>query len=172
MKKKRVIVEPYNSKWKTEFEDIKQEIEKELKDLIIDVEHVGSTAVEGLSAKPIIDIDIIIKDYSVFSEVVNRLKSIGYEHEGDLGIKDREAFCYNDKPHLQKHHLYVCPQNSDELRRHIVFRDYLRSNTKAVERYSKIKEEAARLYPDDIDKYIAHKSSCIAELYLLCGLDE
>lgn len=123
-----VVVTPYNKTWKSSFEEIKAEIENVIGDLIIGIEHVGSTSVEGLSAKPCIDIDVIIKDYSVFNDVVNKLATIGYIHKGDLGIKDREAFKYADKPHLQKHHLYVCPQHSEELHRHITFRDFLREN--------------------------------------------
>ena len=57
-----------------------------------------------------IDIDVIITDYSVFAAVIDGLKSIGYIHEGALGIKDREAFKYSGKEHLLTHHLYVCPQ--------------------------------------------------------------
>ena len=126
MKTKRVVVLPYDAKWKSDFEIIKQEIEKAIGHFIIGVEHVGSTSVEGLSAKPCIDIDVIIKDYSVFDEVVDQLEVIGYFHEGNLGIKDREAFKYLNKPHLQTHHLYVCPQDSKELHRHITFRDFLK----------------------------------------------
>ena len=170
MKTKKVIVLPYDVAWKYAFEKIKTEIEAEIGDLIIDIEHVGSTSVEGMSAKPCIDIDVIIKDYSVFGEIVRKLGAIGYIHEGDLGIKDREAFKYADKPHLMIHHLYVCPRDSEELHRHIVFRDFLRKNPEAVKKYSRVKETAAHLFPDSIDQYIEYKSPCIEELYRECGL--
>ena len=170
MRTARVIVLPYDVAWKSAFEDIKIELESVLGDLIIGIEHVGSTSVIGLSAKPCIDVDVIIKDYTVFDAVVSQLASIGYIHEGDLGIKGREAFKYTDKPHLMTHHLYVCTESSDELRRHIVFRDFLRNNPDAAKRYSAIKETAAKLYPNDIDKYIEYKSPCIQELYVQCGL--
>lgn len=170
MRTKRVVVESYDETWTSAFEEIKKEIESAVGDLIIGIEHVGSTSVEGLSAKPIIDIDIIIKDYSIFDAVVNKLNTIGYIHEGNLGIKDREAFKYSDKPHLKRHHLYVCPQQSEELHRHITFRDFLRSNPEAVKRYGAVKEKAAQLFPDDIDKYIEYKAPCIEELYEMCGL--
>lgn len=170
MRTRRVVVLPYDIAWQSAFQKIKSEIEEAVGDLIIGVEHVGSTSVEGMSAKPCIDIDVIIKDDSVFSAVADRLKTIGYIHEGDLGIKDREAFKYLDKPHLQTHHLYVCPQYSEELHRHMVFRDFLRSNAEAVKKYSAIKEKAAELFPDDIDQYIRYKTPCIEELYRQCGL--
>ena len=170
MRTKRVVVLPYDRTWKSDFDEIKKEIDGAIGDLIIGIEHVGSTSVEGLSAKPCIDIDIVIKDYSIFDAVVSKLETIGYIHEGNLGIKDREAFKYSDKPHLKAHHLYVCPQYSEELHRHITFRDFLRSNTEAVKKYSLIKETAAQLFPDNMDKYIEYKSPCIEELYSLCGL--
>ena len=170
MRTKRVVVVPYDEVWKNAFEEIKTEIEAEIGDLILGIEHVGSTSVEGMFAKPCIDMDVIIKDYSVFDEVVSKLGAIGYIHEGDLGIKDREAFKYADKPHLMTHHLYVCPRNSEELHRHIVFRDFLRKNPEAVKKYSQVKETAAQLFPDSIDQYIEYKSPCIEELYKECGL--
>ena len=137
---------------------------------MISIEHVGSTAVAGLSSKPCIDIDVVIKDYTVLDKIILQLKTIGYIHEGDLGIKGREAFCYENKPHLLPHHLYVCPENSRELHRHTVFRDYLRTHPEAVHKYSVVKEQAAYLYPENIEKYMEYKSSCIEELYKLCGL--
>ena len=170
MRTKKVIVVPYDKAWKSAFEEIKKEIERVIGDLIIGIEHVGSTSVEGLSAKPIIDIDVVIKDYSVFATVVQKLETIGYIHEGDLGIKDREAFKYSNKPHLQKHHLYVCPQYSEELHRHVTFRDYLKNNREAVKKYSLVKETAAILFPNEIEKYIDYKTPCIEELYTRCGL--
>lgn len=170
MRTKRVVVLPYDKAWSAAFEKIRKEIEGAVGDLIIGIEHVGSTSVEGMSAKPCIDLDVVIKDYSVFDAVVRRLEAIGYVHEGDLGIKDREAFRYSDKPHLEGHHLYVCPQDSEELHRHVTFRDFLRGDPEAVKKYSEVKETAAKLFPDDIDRYIEYKSPCIEELYGMCGL--
>ena len=170
MRTARVIVLPYDAAWKSAFEDIKIEIESALGDLIIGIEHVGSTSVESMSAKPCIDLDIVIKDDANLDAVICCLAQIGYLHEGDLGIKGREAFAYSDKPHLMKHHLYVCRESSEELHRHITFRNYLRRHPDAAKVYSAVKEEAARLYPDDIDRYMAHKAPCIEALYAQCGL--
>ena len=170
MKTKKVIVLPYDAAWESAFEAIRAEIQTALGDLMLGIEHVGSTSVKGMSAKPCIDIDVVIRDYSVFDAVVQKLDAIGYIHEGDLGIKDREAFKYADKPHLMTHHLYVCPRDSEELHRHIAFRDFLRKNPEAVKKYSRVKETAAQLFPDEIEQYIAFKAPCIEELYIKCGL--
>lgn len=169
MAKKQVIVEKYDAVWALDFRQIEQELKEALGNLALRIEHVGSTSVKGLSAKPIIDIDIVIQDYSRFDAVVAALETIGYIHEGDLGIPGREAFKYTDKEHLRKHHLYVCPETSGELKRHLAFRDYLRSHPEAVREYSRVKEEGAALYPEDIDKYIEYKSPCIEKIYRELG---
>ena len=170
MRTARVKIVAYDAAWKVAFETIRKEIEAAVGDLIEGVEHVGSTSVEGRPAKPCIDLDVVIGNTDLLAAVVERLAEIGYIHEGDLGIKGREAFRYEGKPHLMAHHLYVCPKDSEELRRHLVFRDYLRSHPEAVEQYGNVKNAAAMLFPDDIDGYIAYKSPCIEELYKRCGL--
>ena len=162
---KKVIVVPYNKQWRNDFEIIKQYLLTAVETQVIGIEHVGSTSVEGLSAKPIIDIDIVIKDYSVFDKIIESLSTLGYIHEGNLGIEDREAFDYRGNADLPIHHLYVCPEFSLEIHRHISFRDYLRNNPEAVLKYSKVKEEGARLFPNSIDDYIAYKSPFIEEIY-------
>lgn len=169
--KKQVIVEPYNEAWKNDFIAIRDELNAVLKGLVLRIEHVGSTSVEGLSAKPVIDIDVVISDKSALPAVIEALQTIGYSHEGDLGIPGREAFKYEGKEHLRKHHLYVCTQDSEELRRHISFRDYLRTDPAAVSEYSRVKEEGAALYPWDIDKYIEHKTPFIKSIYKRIGLE-
>ena len=170
MQTKKVVVLPSDAKWASDFRKIKAELEDAIGDLIVRIEHVGSTSVTGMSAKPCIDLDVVIADASRLPAVISGLEAIGYIHEGDLGIKGREAFKYTDKPHLQNHPLYVCPRDSEELHRHLTFRDYLKTHPEAVAAYSRVKETAARLYPDSIDGYMAYKSPCIEELYALCGL--
>ena len=167
---KNVIVLPYDEQWKHDFLQIKAEITNALGQLAIEIEHVGSTSVQGLSAKPIIDIDVVIKDYTGLENAISALGKIGYQHEGNLGITGREAFKYDGKEHLRKHHLYVCPEDSPELKRHIAFRDYLQTHPDAAREYSRIKEEGAELYPDDIERYIEHKSPFIEKIYAEIGI--
>lgn len=170
MKTKRVVVLPYDEQWEQDFLNIESELRGALGELALRIEHVGSTSVKGLAAKPVIDIDVVIKDYTVFPAVVEALGTLGYLHEGDLGIPEREAFKYDGREHLRKHHLYVCPEGSRELRRHLVFRDWLRSHPDAAAEYGRVKTEGAALFPDDIDGYIAHKAPLIEEIYAECGL--
>ena len=164
MKTEHIEVVDYDSKWVNDFNQIKGEIEEALKDLVLAVEHVGSTSVPLLAAKPIIDLDVVI-DQNDLKEVIYLLENHGYIYEGDLGLKDREAFRYEGKEHLRTHHLYVCPQDSKELKRHLAFRNYLRKHPNTVKEYGKIKKEAAKLYPNDIEKYCMYKSQIIEKSY-------
>ena len=107
---------------------------------------------------------------SALVPVIASLEKIGYRHEGDLGIAGREAFKYDGKDHLRKHHLYVCSRDSAELKRHIAFRDYLRCPPEAVREYSRVKEEGARLWPYDIEKYIEYKTPFIERIYAEIGI--
>lgn len=171
MRTKKVTVQAWDPGWTQDFSAIRRELDAGLGELAVAIEHVGSTAVEGLAAKPIIDIDVVIRDHTPLAAVISALARIGYRHEGNLGIPQREAFCYDGKSHLRKHHLYVCPESSPELRRHITFRDYLRSHPEDAAEYGRVKTEGAGLYPDSIDQYITHKSGCISAIYRRCGLE-
>ena len=139
MRTKSVVVEKWNPKWKDEFEKIVDSLGKDIIYNSIKIEHVGSTSVEGLSAKPIIDLDIVIEN-DKFEIIKRLLNDKGYEHEGDLGIEGREAFSYSGKEELMTHHLYVCPKDSKELFKHITFRNFLKNNPALAAEYSKVKE--------------------------------
>ena len=169
MRTKRVVVEKWNPQWKYEYEKIVASLGKDIIYNSIKIEHVGSTSVEGLSSKPVIDLDIVIEK-DKFEIIKKLLNKKGYEHEGDLGIEGREAFSYSGKEELMTHHLYVCPKDSKELFKHITFRDFLKNNPTLASEYSKVKEQAAVLYPDDIDKYMEFKSEIIEKIYKKCGL--
>lgn len=166
-----IIVEPYNPKWIDEFEKIKSEIITIIGDDIISFEHVGSTSVVGLWAKPVIDIDVSIDDGKL-PIIIEKLAIIGYKHRGDLGITGREAFGYknDEKSHLMKHHLYVCHKDNAELKQNIAFRNFLRRNPEYCEKYSNIKIEMAKKYPHDIDSYIKGKEPVIIEVLKKCGI--
>lgn len=162
---------PYDPAWAAAFEIIKRELLCAAGDSVLSVEHVGSTSVAGLWAKPIIDIDVVIDD-GMLPIVIRKLAVIGYTHRGDLGIAGREAFDYDpsSKAHLMAHHLYVCHKDSAELKRHTALRDFLRENAKYREKYSDIKRRMAKAYPHDIDAYIKGKEPVVLEIYRQCGL--
>ncbi|MCU5070273.1 GrpB family protein [Bacillus pacificus] len=150
--KQRITIEEYNIKWESEFNKLQTLINDVMEDSILSIEHVGSTSIKGLAAKPILDIDIVIEDYEIFSEIVKKLETIGYYHQAEWSYKGREAFGRKDAfvPWSEEsivwmeHHLYVCDKNSEELRKHIAFRDYLREHEDVAGEYGRLKDELAR----------------------------
>ena len=146
---KLMLLKKYTSIWIKHFEDLKLEIDRGLKGLEYQIEHVGSTSVPKLDSKPIIDVDIIYNNESDFKKIKSRLTNMGYYHNGNQGIEKREVFKRNGKAisgilDIITHHLYVCPKNSKALERHILSRDFLRKNDWARLEYQEMKYELAK----------------------------
>ena len=157
-----MLIKTYTSDWVKNFEDIKCEIEKGLYGLICTIEHVGSTSVPNLDSKPIIDIDIIYSQQSAFDKIKLGLEKIGYYHNGNQGIEDREVFKRNNKLtnkilDTMKHHLYVCSIDSKALERHLLSRNYLRKNDWARVKYQQMKYQLAEKSNQDRKIYAALK---------------
>lgn len=171
----KIVVTDYSSQWPVQFEMLKNIYSIALQGVDTDIQHVGSTAVLGLAAKPIIDIDIIIDNDTVLETVIGRLENIGYKHRGDLGIPQREAFkhltgVYNGKS-LPAHNLYVCIKGCDSLNNHLTFRDYLKQHPGKIAEYSALKKRLAATYPNDIDAYVENKTPFITGILLAAGFD-
>jgi GrpB-like predicted nucleotidyltransferase (UPF0157 family) len=161
-----MLIHPYSADWNTHFESIKAVLDLALLGLDITIEHVGSTAVTGLAAKPIIDIDIVYNDSSTFQLIKHALVSIGYFHNGNQGIEDREVFKRDVTSHLEvldmiKHHLYVCSADSPALKRHLITRDYLRNNEWAKAEYQQMKYDLAEKAGQDQKVYAYLKEECV-----------
>lgn len=142
------IIVDYNPFWPIHFENIKEKLAHFLKGLPIDIQHVGSTAVPNLAAKPIIDLDIIFYKLLDFEQIKRKLELKGYSHKGNQGIVGREVFKRNGEKQDEildriAHHLYVCMHDCAALKRHILLRDYLRKNDNARLKYQKMKYEIA-----------------------------
>jgi GrpB-like predicted nucleotidyltransferase (UPF0157 family) len=157
-----IIVVDYDPQWPAVFETLRAVIAGAIGDLALAIEHVGSTAVTGLAAKPIIDMDVLLRSASDFSLCVQRLAGIGYEHRGDLGIPEREAFAA--PPGQPAHHLYVCPPESREFRRHVALRDYLRGHSADASAYGELKRSLAVHYRDERAAYAEGKREFIESL--------
>ncbi len=168
----KLRVVDHDPKWADIFKKLKDIYLEHLKDWVVEVEHVGSTAVPDLCAKPCIDIDIVIEDYSSFPDVKRKLSELGYDYEGDLGIEGREAFKRKDKnvpwdgsgSEKYDHNLYVCPENSRELERHLELRDHLRDDQKSRKRYGRLKRRLAKEHKDDIVAYTEGKTKFIERI--------
>jgi GrpB-like predicted nucleotidyltransferase (UPF0157 family) len=158
----RIIIENYDSRWPQQFETIRSRIASSLGELATAIEHIGSTAVPGLAAKPIIDIDVLLRSAADLPLAIIRLASLGYEHRGDLGIPGREAF--RTPPDDFPHHLYLCPPDSQEYRRHIAFRDHLRTHPEDARAYATLKHNLVAKLCDRRDEYTQAKSEFIADI--------
>ena len=134
-----LVVLPYDPNWKIEFERIRDYLIEQIGDLIVEIKHGGSTSVPGLAAKPIIDIFAMMESYDIFPEIVARLEKIGFVHEGDGGIKDRGVFKRVIPDDFMDYHFYVCPKDSEENRRHEIFRNALLNDKNIADAYGRLK---------------------------------
>ncbi|RXK62792.1 GrpB family protein [Lacibacter luteus] len=144
-----MLIRPYSATWASDFQRIETVLAKALTGTSFTIEHIGSTAVPGLAAKPIIDLDIAFDNNTDFNNIKSKLELLGYYHNGNQGITDREVFkrsaesISNNILDMIAHHLYVCPADSEELKRHLLFRNYLRSNAAARNTYEQLKYQLA-----------------------------
>ena len=165
----RIIVVPYDPEWPARFDALRRPIWEAVRDVAIAVEHVGSTAVPGLAAKPIVDMTVVVRSPSDIPDAITRLERLGYLHRGDLGIAGREAF--HVPPELPAHHLYVCTCDSTALANHITFRDWMRTHPEDANAYGALKEQLASRFLDDIDGYVDGKTAFIASILAKSGMD-
>lgn len=175
MKLYKLEIVDYNPEWRKIFIELESKFLKFFGDNILNVEHVGSTSIPGLKAKPVIDVDIIIKDStSIKVQVIKKLKHLGYNHLGNLGISGREAFklLNSQLSNFPKHNLYLCRKNSIGLKNHILFRNYLRNNPKKMLEYSLLKEKLIEKFPNDFDSYCSGKTEFITGILTLAGLNK
>jgi len=163
-----VEVVPYNPVWKEWFAELRKIIWPHISDVAIDFVHIGSTSIPGMSAKPIIDIDIIIDSFDKFPEIRSRLTRIGYYHRGNLGIEGREAFGNENEPKYS-HHLYVCGADSTAYKNHVLLRKHLTENPEAFRRYRDLKLQLAASGLD-VDSYTRGKTLLIIKFLREEGL--
>ena len=157
------LVEKYNSKWPEWFEQIKAFLGKKVAKASLRIEHIGSIAIPGMIAKPIIDIIIVIKAER-WGEIKGILEGLGYYYRGNLGIEDREVFRLNDESILPLHHLYVCPKNSQALKEEVAFRDYLKTHKKDRENLSTLKWSLCEKFNNDRQAYMDGKDAMVKDI--------
>ena len=163
-----MLIKKYTSDWIKNFADLKREIDKGLSGIEHQIEHVGSTSVPELDSKNIIDIDIVYVNETEFERIKVGLIKIGYYHNGNQGIEQREVFKRTGKLKnriLDKitHHLYVCPSKSKALERHILSRDFLRKNDWARLEYQEMKYQLAEKANQDKKLYAELKELNVNE---------
>ena len=157
-----VDVVPYSPSWPAQFALVANDLRQALAGLATArVEHVGSTSVPGLAAKPILDIDVIV-DGAEMPAAVAALGSVGYVHRGDLGLADREAFHAPDES--PRRNVYVCRADTLNVRNHLAVRDVLRRREGLRDEYGAVKLALAAEPDMDIDTYIARKSAVLQKV--------
>ncbi len=156
-----VRVEPWTPDWDAQFREIRAMLADCLGPLAIAIEHVGSTSVEGLAAKPILDIDVVIASRDDLPAVEERLAGIGFRHDDDGDIPGREVFRRTFEDAFMAYHLYVCARDSEELARHLAFRGWLRAHPEDRDAYGRLKAALAAAHPRDIEAYMAGKHAWI-----------
>ena len=166
-----ITIAEYNPSWPMWFEEVKACLLEELpqESGIVKVEHIGSTAVPGLAAKPIIDIHVVIAEDSQLGRMIGQLARLGYSYEGDRGAMGQEAFrrrgpdvpLRDPKRDWAPHHLYASVEGSRELDRHLALRDHLREEEPDREAYAALKRDLASREDMDLEAYTAGKSEFI-----------
>jgi GrpB-like predicted nucleotidyltransferase (UPF0157 family) len=167
-----IQVESYNPEWPLRFELLKELLRGHLGALILEIHHVGSTAVPDLAAKSVIDLDVILKDLSQLNLAIEQLGQLGYNYMGEMGITGRHAFTAKGAVNKFPHHLYICDPQSDGFKNHICLRDFLRTNETARQAYADLKKQLAESNAYDMDAYVQGKTAFITGILARAGFDD
>ncbi len=159
-----IVVAEYDSAWPDWFERIRARVWPAIEEIAIRIDHVGSTAVPGLAAKPIIDMDVVVSSEDKIRPVVDRLAGIGYRWRGNMGVVGREAFTAPSETGLPAHNLYLVVENNKAHMDHWLLRDLMRADPGARERYAVLKRRNVELAGGDIDAYVSAKAAFVADL--------
>lgn len=151
----KVALLPYDNKWNDFFEQETKLIKEKLPIKKLELHHCGSTSVKGLCAKPIIDILGVLPNLELLDQNQRQLEILGYEYKGEYGIQNRR-FCvlYNEEKTVSLIHLHFFPIGCEEIKKHLLFRDYLRINEAAKKEYAELKMKLIQdltpreLYPE------------------------
>ena len=161
-----IRVVDWSPQWAEQFEAVAAVLRDALAGIgSASVEHVGSTSVPGLAAKPILDVDVVV-DAADVPAAVTALESVGYVHRGDLGVTGREAFFAPDEP---RRHVYVCTAGTTNVRNHLAVRDVLRFRDDLRDAYAAVKLALAADPAMDIDTYVAGKSAVLQQVLEVSG---
>jgi GrpB-like predicted nucleotidyltransferase (UPF0157 family) len=159
-----IVVADYDPAWPEWFEQVRAHVWPAIADVARRIDHVGSTSVPDMAAKPIIDMDIVVTSEAEVRPVIERLAGIGYRWRGDLGVTGRQAFDPPPEPHLPHHHLYLVVENSKAHLDHWLLRDLLRADAETRHRYGQLKRANVERAGGNMEVYVAAKAALVAEL--------
>lgn len=165
----KVRLLPHNEKWDNEYCQVKSQIEAVWKDNIIDIQHVGSTAIHNISAKPILDIAVRLK--SIQKMDINALKQLKYDYCGPQCNRNTyHLYVLRGENQISLRHIHCYDANDNEFFQLVGFRDYLNSHPDVAKQYSELKKKLASLYPEDRVAYTKGKEDFIQDIYALLDL--
>jgi GrpB-like predicted nucleotidyltransferase (UPF0157 family) len=147
--------------WSARFEVEAALIQAAFGELDIEIHHIGSTAIEGIYAKPIIDILLLVEDLSVAERGTSAMQGLGYDALGEFGIPGRRYFRKNNANGVRTHHVHAFAHGSEAATRHLAFRDYMNTHPSIAKEYSLLKQRLAREFPNDMEAYIDGKDGFI-----------
>jgi GrpB-like predicted nucleotidyltransferase (UPF0157 family) len=155
-----VCVVPYNSAWPELFRLEREAIDAALRKngIIAAIEHIGSTSVPGLAAKPILDTLVGVDDASDFAKAITTVQEAGYIYRGEQGISGRHFF---RRGIPRQYHIHLIVRDSELWRDYLSFRDHLRAHSRRAKEYSELKYALAERYPRDRESYIEAKTDFV-----------
>ncbi|MEM6646442.1 MAG: GrpB family protein [Bacteroidota bacterium] len=158
-----IDVVPYQIAWNVAFETLAGEVAATLDDQIVDIHHIGSTAVPGLCAKPIIDLLPVVQSIEAVDALKASLEAQGYEGRGEYGLSGRRYFIrWQEKQRIAHVHIYAAGHSA--IRRHLAFRDYLRAHASISDAYGRLKVASARTHRHAPEAYSAAKADFIQDI--------
>nr|WP_198007033.1 GrpB family protein [Roseobacter sp. CCS2] len=157
-----VCVVPHNSRWASDFVMEAKAISASLGKNQIAIHHIGSTAIAGILAKPIIDLLGVVSDLDLFDARSNMIHALGYEAMGSYGIEGRRYFRKSDPTGRRTHHLHIFAEGSTHIERHLAFRDYLRCHEEVATAYSALKAALTDVQSPHQNSYIDGKGPFIS----------
>ncbi|SHJ89575.1 GrpB domain, predicted nucleotidyltransferase, UPF0157 family [Clostridium amylolyticum] len=159
---REIEVVPYKTEWKKDYANEEKKIKNVFKDELINIHHIGSTAIPGICAKPVIDIMVIVKDICKVDMLNNEMLTIGYFSKGKYGIKGRRFFVKGQNN--RTHNVHVYQTGHYEILRQLNFRDYLIAHPNEAKNYQNLKKELSEKFKFNIDKYNKGKDSYIKDI--------
>ncbi|CAK7086722.1 MAG: hypothetical protein TIS_01906 [Tissierella sp.] len=156
-------VVPYDMKWSFLYEQEKSILIEILSKIILDIQHFGSTSVVGLSAKPIIDIMILVKDINDVDRYNLSMEKVGYIAKGENDIPNRRYFVKMKSDYSEKHthHIHIYEKGNQKAEEELMFRDYLRIDKDAFNEYQDLKLELSKRFYTNPTAYTDGKSDCV-----------
>lgn len=164
MKKRPYSIQEYNPEWVSKFELIKKFLQEVFEEKAIQIEHIGSTSIPGMKAKPVIDIAVLVNDIEPFTNERKLMEEAGYKTIDNYIGPNTLIFYKEDKDQRKTENIHIWPKNHPKADRTILMRDYFRTHPEQAKRYQELKEKLTEQFPDDYPSYREGKDAFLEEM--------